>query len=134
MRIYKRQYSFFLLVNMTDIVWLHFNAKQCLSISLAIEQNNILSYKCIKHHCLRHALLEEATDPTVNSFISLLCSIVFYAVLAIIWRIVLLLLLSGNVHPNPGPFSISWDTSSGSSASILSYLVTTCLYIIMYNI
>ena len=42
MRTYKRQNSFFLLVNMMEIIWLHFNAEQCFSISLAIKQNNTL--------------------------------------------------------------------------------------------
>ena len=40
MRTYKHQISFFLLVNMIEIIWLHFNAEQCFSISLGIKQNN----------------------------------------------------------------------------------------------
>ena len=62
-------------------------------------------------------------------------SIIFCAVLAIIWLIVLLLLRSENVHPNPGPSSISSVTSSGSSASILSSIsLSRHLSFVHYNV
>ena len=133
MRIYKRQNSFFLLVNMIEIIWLHFNAGQCFSISLAIKQNNTLFYKCTKHHCLRHAL--PGRGYRTNCKFIYFSAIIFCAVLAITWLIVLLLLRSGNVHPNPGPSSISSVTSSGSSASILSSIsLSRHLSFVHYNV
>ena len=51
------------------------------------------------------------------------------------WLIVLLLLRSGNVHPNPGPSSTSSVTSSGSSASILSSIsLSRHLSFVHYNV
>ena len=133
MRTYKRQNSFFLLVNMIEIIWLHFNAEQCFSISLAIKQINTLLYKCTKHHCLRHAL--PGRGYRSNCKFIYFSSIIFYAVLAIMWLIVLLLLRSGNVHPNPGPSSTSSVTSSGSSASILSSIsLSRHLSFVHYNV
>ena len=133
MRTYKRQNSFFLLVNMIEIIWLHFNAGQCFSISLAIKQNNTLFYKCTKHHCLRHAL--PGRGYRTNCKFIYFSTIIFCAVLAITWLIVLLLLRSGNVHPNPGPSSISSVTSSGSSASILSSIsLSRHLSFVHYNV
>lgn len=133
MRTYKRQYSFFLLVNMIEIIWLHLNAEQCLSMSLAIKQYNTLPYKCTKHHCLRHAL--PGRGYRSNCEFIYFSSILFYAVLTITWLIVLLLLRSGNVHPNPGPSSISSDTSSGSSASVLSSIsLSRHLSFVHYNV
>ena len=133
MRTYKRQNSFFLPVNMIEIIWLHFNAEQCFSVSLAIKQNNTLLYKCTKHHCLRHAL--PGRGYRSNCKFIYFSSIIFCAVLAIIWLIVLLLLRSGNVHPNPGPSSISSVTSSGSSASILSSItLSRHLSFVHYNV
>ena len=133
MRTYKRQNSFFLLVNMIEIIWLHFNAGQCFSISLAIKQNNTLFYKCTKHHCLRHAL--PGRGYRTNCKFIYFSTIIFCAVLAITWLIVLLLLRSGNVHPNPGPSSISSVTSSGYSASILSSIsLSRHLSFVHYNV
>ena len=133
MRTYKRQNSFFLLVNIIEIIWLHFNAGQCFSISLAIKQNNTLFYKCTKHHCLRHAL--PGRGYRTNCKFIYFSTIIFCAVLAITWLIVLLLLRSGNVHPNPGPSSVSSVTSSGSSASVLSPIsLSRHLSFVHYNV
>ena len=133
MRTYKHQYSFFLLVNMIEIIWLHFDANKCFSISLAIKQNDTLPYKCTKHHCLRHAL--PGRGYRSNCKFIYFSSIILYAVLAIIWLIVLLLLRSGNVYPNSGSSSISSDTSTGSSASILSSIsLSRHISFVHYNV
>ena len=132
MHTYTRRYKFFLLMNMIKIIWLHFNPEQCFSIILISKHNNVLLHRCIKHHSLQHALTGKGYR--ANYEFTIFTFVTFFSVLSVLWLFVLLL-LSGNVHPNPGPSSLSSDSSSSVSSSILSSLnLSRHLSFVHYNV
>ena len=97
--------------------WLQFNVAQCYAITKHIQITENLSCICSKHNfskCFLPGKMYKSNRVfTYHSFIT------FSSVLAVFWLIVLLL-QSGDVHPNPGPDSLLSDSMSDSSSSASS--------------
>ena len=97
--------------------WLQFNVAQCYAITKHIQITENLSRICSKHNfskCFLPGKMYKSNRVfTYHAFIT------FSSVLAVFWLIVLLL-QSGDVHPNPGPDSLLSDSMSDSSSSASS--------------
>lgn len=74
--------------------------------------------------------VQVCTKLRLNVTFTLTLSFYFSATLLVVWLSALLLILSGNVHPNPGPLS---ETSSGSSSVASSNLSTSILNSLTVN-
>ena len=99
--------------------WLHFNAAQCFAVTKHIQQTTLLPYICSKHHCLKCYLPGKGYQSNCEFTYIAFCT--FFSILTAFWITVVLLQQSGDVHPNPGPASVSSDSMSDSSAtSVLS--------------
>ena len=109
--------NMYLLTHLLVIFWLLFNAASCYSVKSHILNTNALAYMCTKHNCQKRYVPGKRYQS--NFCFTLSVSFIFLITTLILW-ITLLLQQSGDIHPNPGPSSVSSDTSLTSTASILS--------------
>ena len=98
--------------------WLQFNVAQYYTITKHIQITENLSRICSKHNCSLKCFLPDKMYKS-NRVYTYHAFITFSSVLAVFWLIVLLL-QSGDVHPNPGPDSLLSDSMSDSSSSASS--------------
>ena len=113
----KCKFKFCFFIHLLLTFWLYFNAAPSFSNKLHILNTDALSYMSSKHSCQKRFL--PGKSYIANCYFSLLVVLLSLSVLVVLW-LALLLQQSGDVHPNPGPASVSSDTSSASAASILS--------------
>ena len=113
----KCKFEFYFFIHLLVTLWLYFNAAPSFSIKLHIVNTDALSYMSSKHSCQKR--FPPGKGYIANCYFSLLVVLLSLSVLVVLW-LAPLLQQSGDVHPNPGPSSVSSDTSSASTASILS--------------
>ena len=99
----------------------------CLSLSLSVQSCNE-TYKRInfRHHCSRKILI-----PTRNKLLTKTCIIGLLLACLFLW-LLNLILLCGDVHPNPGPPSTS--TASESSLSSLESQASSSNHLSIFHL
>lgn len=134
MHTYKKcSYSFNVLIHQLVLFWLYFNAAHSFLLSVHIMHLTLLPGECAKHHCQKRYLPGKSYNSNWKFSMNVL--LLFKSVLVVLWLTVLLLDQSGDVHPNPGPSTVSSDTSSNSTASFLSHAtLSNHLSFVHYNV
>ena len=128
----KCNYKFHLCTLLLVIFWLYFHAASCFSVNVYILNLKALAYKSSKYNC--HKRFSPGKGYRSYCLFSLSIAVLFLSLLVTIW-IALLLQQSGDIHPNPGPSSVSSDTSSTSVASLLSSIdLSKHLSFVHYNV
>ena len=120
MRTYRHTFKFFLLFYLLILPVICHQEVCCFSLTVYIKQRHIIPYLCARHSIVRRTIpgKEYSSNCEFTSFVLGNIFICFSLLL-----IYVLLLQSGNVHPNPGPSSVSSDRSNISSlSSILNSL------------
>ena len=109
-------YFFCFFIHLLVTFWIYFSAAPSFSIKLYILHMDALSYLSSKHSCQKR--FPPGKGYKSNCYFSLSVVLLSLSILVVLW-LALLLQQSGDVHPNPGPSSVSSDTSSASEGSIL---------------
>ena len=139
MRIYRCSFNFFLLFHMLTCLTIHHQTLYSYSITISFKQNQVLPYLCAKHSYSKRTIpgKEYKTNQEYTTFV--LGN--FYHMVFSLLMVHLLLLQSGDVHPNPGPSSVSSDTSDNMSRSSASSILDSInlsrhlsLFITMYRV
>ena len=129
----KCSYSFNVLIHQLVLFWLYFNAAHSFLLRVHILHLTVLPGECAKHHCQKRYLPGKSYSSNWKFSMNVL--LLFKSVLVVLWLTVLLLDQSGDVHPNPGPSTVSSDTSSNSTASFLSSAaLSNHLSFVHYNV
>ena len=110
---YKKFQFILILIFLTWFYNLHVYESSCLSITLSVQYNNEL-YKCIK---LSQQYSRQITSPTRNIGFTKICVRILFILSFLSW-LYNLLLLSGDIHLNPDPTSLSTATENSFSSSI----------------
>ena len=121
MRIYRCSFNFFLLFHMLTCLAIHHQTLYSYSITISIKQNQVLPYLCAKHSYSKRTI--PGKDYKTNQEYTTFVLGNFYHMVFSLLMVHLLLLQSGDVHPNPGPSSISSDTSDNLSRSSASSIL-----------
>ena len=112
MRTYRRTFRFFLLFHLLILPVICHQEVYCFSLTMYIKQRHILPYLCARHSIARRTIPGKEYSSNCE-FTSFVLGNIFHTVHSFL-LIHLLLLQSGNVHPNPGPSSVSSDTRGDS--------------------
>ena len=106
---------------MLTCLTIHHQTLYSYSITISIKQNQVLPYLCAKHSYSKRTIpgKEYKTNQEYTTFV--LGN--FYHMVFSLLMVHLLLLQSGDVHPNPGPSSVSSDTSDNMSRSSASSIL-----------
>ena len=123
-----------MLTHLLLMFWLHFNAAQCFAVTKHIQQTTLLPYICSKHHSLKCFLPGKGYQSNCEFTYIAFCTV--FSILTAFWITVVLLQQSGDVHPNPGPVSVSSDSMSDSSATsvLSSTTLSKHLSFVHYNV
>ena len=115
MRTYRHTFKFFLLFHLLILPVICHQELCCFSLTVYIKQRHIIPHLCARHSIVRRTIpgKEYSSNCEFTSFVLGNIFICFFSLLLIY----VLLLQSGNVHPNPGPSSVSSDRSNISSLS-----------------
>ena len=100
---------------------IHHQTLYSYSITISIKQNQVLPYLCAKHSYSKRTI--PGKDYKTNQEYTTFVLGNFYHMVFSLLMVHLLLLQSGDVHPNPGPSSISSDTSDNLSRSSASSIL-----------
>ena len=104
-----------------------------IAITTSIKQQFLLLLKSPKHGCSRNIVIGKRSQFNLR-FVIYSNIILFSSVFALL-ALHLLLLQSGDIHPNPGPSSIASDISDSSASSILNSInLSRHLSFVHYNI
>ena len=115
MLVYRRLYVFHLSIHLLLLTAIHCEPTYAHSLILSL-QNNASAHKNIKSlNYIKH--LEPGQRAKENTKLSATCIFILVTVDFILW-ISTFLLCSGDIHPNPGPASVSSDSSQRSSSSM----------------
>ena len=115
MRTYRHSFRFFLLFHLLILPVICHQEVCCFSLTMYIKQGHILPYLCVRHSIVRRTIPGKEYRSNCE-FTSFVLGNIFHIAYSLL-LIHLLLLQSGNVHPNPGPSSVSSDRSNISSLS-----------------
>ena len=126
MPIYRRMCKFNLIMHLIIIVAIHFNAEDTLSLLSFIRNRSSLNHFDSVHGIRKRAIPGRLSKSNVEFSIIVVYSLFVFVYAA--WLAVFLL-CSGDVHPNPGPSSVSSieslsSTTASLSSSILNSLTT----------
>ena len=115
MLVYRRLYVFHLSIHLLLLTAIHCEPTYAHSLILSL-QNNASAHKNIKSlNYIKH--LEPGQRAKENTKLSATCIFILVTVDFILW-ISTFLLCSGDIHPNPGPASVSSDSNQRSSSSM----------------
>ena len=104
-----------------------------IAITTSIKQQFLLLLKSPKYGCSRNIIIGKRSQFNLR-FVIYSNIILFSSVFALL-ALHLLLLQSGDIHPNPGPSSVASDISDSSASSILNSLnLSRHLSFVHYNI
>ena len=104
-----------------------------IAITTSIKQQFLLLLKSPKHGCSRNIIIGKRSQFNLR-FVIYSNIILFSSVFALL-ALHLLLLQSGDIHPNPGPSSVASDISVSSVSSILNSInLSRHLSFVHYNI
>ena len=115
MRTYIHSFRFFLLFHLLIMPVICHQEVCCFSLTVYIKQRHVLPYLCARHSIVRRTTPGKEYISSCE-FTSFVLGNIFHTVYSLL-LIHLLLLQSGNVHPNSGPSSVSTDRSNISSLS-----------------
>ena len=101
---------------------IHHQTLYSYSITISIKRNQVLPYLCAKHSYFRITIpgKEYKTNQEYTAFVLENFNHIWYFLLLMVH---LLRLQSVDVHPNPGPSSVSSDTSDNLSRSSVSSIL-----------
>ena len=128
----RLRYKFHFFLILFFLIWfhnMHVYESSCLSITLSMQYNNEI-YKHIKL-CQHYG--RRITSPTRNIRFTKACVRILFIACFLSW-LYSLLLLSGDIHPNPGPASLSTATENISSSSFTHELLSNHLSIFHLNV
>ena len=118
---------------MSVLFWIHLNSINSFAVTTSIKQQFLFLWTCKKHGCSRSIIIGKRSQSNLK-FTVYLNVILFCTVFALL-ALHLLLLQSGDIHPNPGPSSVASDTSDSSASSILNSLnLSRHLSFVHYNV
>ena len=127
----KCNYKFYFLTHLLVMAWLHFNAAPCFSVKLQIVKTTVLAYVSSNYYCCKRPA--PGKGHISNCLFTNQLVILFLTILVTTW-IVLLLQQSGDIHPNPGPSSVSSDSSSTTASLLNSIDLSNHLSFVHYNV
>ena len=114
MPMYGRLYKFNIILHFLILVPLHFHAINSYAMLSSILTRSRLNYNIgIKKRAI------PGKSSRTNVIFSLIAVHSLFALVAVTWLAVLLL-CSGDIHPNPGPSSVSSSDNLSNNASSLS--------------
>ena len=128
-RLRHRNFHFiFILLLVTQVYDPNAYGNSCLSIIISLQYNN----EAFKNIHLRNNC-KKITSPNCNIQFTLICIRILFNACFLLW-IFLLMMLHGDIHPNPGPDSVSSENPNGISSITPQDILSNHLSIFHYNV